>query len=71
MRDCQFQGQVFGLGGLFVWFAKKQNVVSRSSCEFEYKALSNVVAKVKWFCNYFRELGERFKSAPIVSCDNK
>jgi hypothetical protein len=42
---------------LISWSAKKQLIVSRSSTESEYKALTNAAAEIMWVQSLMRELG--------------
>lgn len=52
------------------WNSKKQPIVSRSSTEAEYKAVTNASAKLIWIQTIFRELGVFLSFAPILFCDN-
>lgn len=56
---------------LISWSSKKQDVVSRSSTESEYRALSSTASEVVWLQSLFKELGVALDSDPsIVWCDN-
>lgn len=55
---------------LISWSAKKQQTVSRSSTEAEYKALANVTAETVWVQKLLTELGIRLKELPCLWCDN-
>jgi hypothetical protein len=41
-------GNVVFLGDLISWSSKRQNTVSRSSAEAEYRAIANGVAEASW-----------------------
>ncbi|XP_019227532.1 PREDICTED: uncharacterized protein LOC109208835 [Nicotiana attenuata] len=57
-------------GSLISWKSKKQQVVSLSSAEAEYKALSKFGAELSWLARLFSDLGMPL-SAPIpVICDS-
>ena len=58
-------------GNLIKWSSKKQHVVARSSCEAEYRALSQAAAEVLWLSSLFAELGIRLPHCPILWCDNQ
>ena len=47
---------VFVGGNLVSWRSKKQSVVSRSTAEAEYRAMSLVVSEVLWVRNLLTEL---------------
>nr|GEV90941.1 hypothetical protein [Tanacetum cinerariifolium] len=51
--------------------SKRQNVVSRSSAEADYRGVANVVAKVAWLHNLLLELSYPLKRTTIVFCDNE
>ena len=61
-----------GFGGNLVsWRSKKQSVVSRSTAEAEYRAMSLVVSEVLWVRNLLTELNV-LRNVPMrVWCDNK
>ena len=39
------------------WSGKKQDTISRSSTEFEYRALASIVAKLYWLHQVLKDLG--------------
>ncbi|KAL6568697.1 hypothetical protein OROHE_004381 [Orobanche hederae] len=49
---------------------KKQPTVSRSSSEFEYRALANTAAEVFWLCHLLRDLQFPLEGPPLLLCDN-
>ncbi|XP_031263585.1 secreted RxLR effector protein 161-like [Pistacia vera] len=61
---------VFLGDNLVQWSSKKQKVVSLSSTEAEYRALSQAATKVIWVQHLFKELGIEVKKTPIIWCDN-
>lgn len=65
-------GYAFLLGSAVVsWRSKKQQVLSKSSAEAEYRALSDVSCEAVWLTSLFKEPGLS-SSAPIpLLCDNK
>jgi hypothetical protein len=52
------------------WSSKKQPTVSRSSTEFEYKAIANTAAELTWIQTLLHELGVISPEPPILYCDN-
>ena len=52
------------------WSAKKQNIVSRSSIEAEYRALATSAAKLSWLRILFKELKIFLSRVPVIWCDN-
>ena len=44
------QDIVFFRGNLISWKGKKQSVVSRSSAESEYRAMTQSVCEILWIC---------------------
>lgn len=62
---CVFLG-----GNLISWSSKRQDTVSRSSAEAEYKGVANVVAETCWIRNLLLELKCPISTATLVYCDN-
>jgi hypothetical protein len=58
-------------GNLVSWRIKKQNVVSRSSAEAEYKGMAHEVCELLWIRNLLGELGFKPNHAMQLNCDNK
>lgn len=56
---------------LLSWKFKKQNIVSRSSAEAEYRALADVCCEITWLLNLFSELGVNNLRPVTLHCDNK
>ncbi|XP_015078429.1 uncharacterized protein LOC107022289 [Solanum pennellii] len=56
---------------LVSWKSKKQQTVSRSSAEAEYKSMASVVAKVTWLLGLFQELGVKVTQPVTVMSDSK
>ncbi|XP_019059139.1 PREDICTED: uncharacterized protein LOC109117059 isoform X2 [Tarenaya hassleriana] len=54
---CTFVG-----GNLVTWKSKKQNVVSRSSAEAEYRAMANTTSEIVWLKQTLEELRSRHLS---------
>nr|GEU58021.1 uncharacterized mitochondrial protein AtMg00810-like [Tanacetum cinerariifolium] len=66
MEYCVFVG-----GNLVSWKSKKQNVVSRSSSEVEYRAMAQTACELVWLRNLLGEIGFP-QSKPIkMWCDNQ
>jgi hypothetical protein len=51
------------------WSFKRQNTVSRSSDEAEYRVVANTVAETCWLCQLLHELTPPSR-ATLVYCDN-
>jgi hypothetical protein len=64
-------GFVVYLGSKLVsWSSRKQNTVSRSSMETEYKALSNATTEIIWVQFVLQELGIKLTRPVVLWCDN-
>ncbi|WVZ49109.1 hypothetical protein U9M48_000490 [Paspalum notatum var. saurae] len=61
---------VFFGPNLISWSSRKQNTVSRSSTEAEYKAIANLTAELIWVQSLLKELGVFLHKAPRLWCDN-
>ncbi|WOG86647.1 hypothetical protein DCAR_0205864 [Daucus carota subsp. sativus] len=53
------------------WKSKKQNVVSRSSAESEYRAMAQVVCEIMWIHQLSKELGIKTSVPTTLWCDNQ
>ena len=63
---CTFLG-----GNLVTWRSKKQSVVSKSSTEAEFRAMSKGIDEVIWIKNILSELKLNYIQPIIIRCDNK
>ncbi|KAM2142505.1 hypothetical protein ACFX1Q_008652 [Malus domestica] len=52
------------------WQSKKQNSVSRSSTDAEYKALAHTAADIAWIQNILKDLDVLLDAPPTIHCDN-
>lgn len=62
---CVFIGD-----NLVSWFFKRQQTVSRSSAEAEYRGIANEVAELTWLRNLYLEMRILISKGSIVLCDN-
>ncbi|KAL8133051.1 hypothetical protein AgCh_008493 [Apium graveolens] len=53
------------------WKSKKQNTVSRSSAEVEYRAMASAAAEVTWVVRLLSELGVNALKPVVLHCDNQ
>ncbi|CAL1407400.1 unnamed protein product [Linum trigynum] len=56
---------------LISWAAQKQQVVSRSSAEAEYRALAETTCELQWLSSLLTELHQTIKLPLQVHCDSK
>ena len=56
---------------LVSWLAKKQQSVSRSSTEAEFRSLAALVAEIKWLQSLLTELHIVQAKPPLLWCDNQ
>jgi len=60
------------LGGSPIsWKTKKQDTVSHSSAEAEYRAMSVALREIKWLRKLLKELGIEHSTHVRLFCDNK
>ncbi|KAH0683011.1 hypothetical protein KY289_020763 [Solanum tuberosum] len=52
------------------WSSKKQNIVSRSSIESEYRAVADAFSETLWVTNLLNELRFPVHQLPTIYCDN-
>ncbi|GKE27979.1 ribonuclease H-like domain-containing protein [Tanacetum coccineum] len=62
---CVFLGD-----NLLTWSSKRQDTLSRSSAEAEYREVANAVVETSWIHNLLRELHTPLFTATLVYCDN-
>lgn len=55
---------------LISWTAKRQETVSNSSTEAEYRALTAVARELTWISSLLRDLGVSKRQPTLVRCDN-
>lgn len=55
---------------LISWQSKKQNSMSRSSTEAEYKALAHTAVDIAWVRNILKDLDVFLSTPPTIHCDN-
>ncbi|XP_047153593.1 uncharacterized mitochondrial protein AtMg00810-like [Vigna umbellata] len=65
-RFCIFLGS-----SLISWKTKKQNTVSRSSTEVEYRALAATTFEIKWIDYLLQDLSVETITTVVLYCDNK
>ena len=63
---CVFLGP-----SLISWKSKKQNTVSRSSSEAEYRALASLTCEIQWLHYLLDDLHVPLSTPSAVYCDNK
>ena len=63
---CTFLG-----GNLVTWRSKKQNVVSKSSTEAEFRAISKGIDEVLWLRYLLRDMKIIYKEPIRLLCDNQ
>ncbi|KAH9687366.1 retrovirus-related pol polyprotein from transposon RE1 [Citrus sinensis] len=56
---------------LVSWSSKKQQIVSKSTAESEYRALALAVSEVLWISYVLKELKMPPLQVPVLHCDNK
>ncbi|WVZ94405.1 hypothetical protein U9M48_040298 [Paspalum notatum var. saurae] len=61
---------VFLGGNLVSWSSKRQQVVSRSSAEAEYRAVANDVVEASWLRQLLAEIYSPLAKSTLVYCDN-
>jgi hypothetical protein len=63
---CFFLGQ-----SLISWRAKKQQTISRSSSEAEYRALSSATCELQWIMYLLKDLNVTCAKLPDLYCDSQ
>jgi hypothetical protein len=64
-------GYVVFLGTTLIsWSSKRQNIVSRSSAEVEYRVMANGVTEACWLQQLLQELHAPLTKSTLVYCDN-
>ncbi|KAL6270194.1 hypothetical protein ACE6H2_027105 [Prunus campanulata] len=80
--EADYAGSIIGIhstlgyftfvgGNLIMWRSKKQNVVSRSSAEFEYKGIAQGVCEILCLRWLLAEIGFRPNAATKLHCHNQ
>jgi hypothetical protein len=55
---------------LVSWSSRKQNTMSRSNTEAEYKALASATVEIIWVKSVLQELGIKLTRPVVLWCDN-
>ena len=63
---CVFLGD-----NLISWGSKKQNTVSRSSAEAEYKSMASTCCKITWLFYLLEDFRIQHSKVALLYCDNK
>jgi len=63
---CFFLGQ-----SLVSWRTKKQPIISRSSSEDEYRAMTFATCELQWLLYLLRDLHITCVQLPVLYCDNQ
>ena len=64
-------GQCVLLGSnLFSWSANKQNTLTKSSTESEYRSLAHCAVELSWILYILKDLHIPISQTPITWCDN-
>lgn len=53
------------------WKSKKQNTVSKSSAEAEYRSMEKAIAQIIWLIGLYEELGMQLKLPVKLYCNSK
>ncbi|XP_019090126.1 PREDICTED: uncharacterized protein LOC109128370 [Camelina sativa] len=64
-RFCTFLGR-----NMISWSSKKQQTMSKSSIEGEYRAMSEATSEITWIVNLLHDLGIQLPATPELNCDN-
>jgi transposase InsO family protein len=65
-------GYCFFIGkSLVSWKSKKQNTISCSSAEAEYRALASATRELQWMCFLLHDLQQSPSRLPVLYCDNQ
>jgi hypothetical protein len=70
--DCKFFTSFYiFLGDSFIcWKSKKQSIVSQSSTEAEYRAMTSTTKKIVWLCWLFADMRVSISHLIPMYCDN-
>ncbi|XP_026419727.1 uncharacterized protein LOC113315682 [Papaver somniferum] len=58
-------------GNLVTWRSKKQNIVTRSSAQAEFRGMSDGICETLWLRLLLKDLGVPLKDPITLYCDNK
>ncbi|GJT27581.1 ribonuclease H-like domain-containing protein [Tanacetum coccineum] len=69
-RRSTFEYCVFLSDNLLTWSSKRQDTLSHSSAEAEYRGVVNAIPETSWIRNLLCELHTSLFTATLVYCDN-
>ena len=55
---------------LISWKSKKQETISKSSCEAEYRAMTTVTCEIQWLTYLLQDFKVPFEQPSLLYCDN-
>lgn len=70
MIDADYVGDPDTTGNLITWNSKKQNIMSRSSYEAEYKTLTTLATEIRWTTYICKDLHHPIYHVPKIYYDN-
>ncbi|KAI3457172.1 hypothetical protein Pfo_013835 [Paulownia fortunei] len=70
-RHSVFGFYIFLRSSLVSWKSKKQQTVSRSSAEAEYRCMENTICEILWLLTLLKDLGVNRSGPALFFCDNQ
>ena len=70
-RKCTFDYCTYIGGNIVTWKSKKQNMMSRSSAEAEYRSIAQTAYEMKWLKFQLTKLDFTMQLPMLIHCDNQ
>uniref|UniRef100_A0A803NTN7 Uncharacterized protein n=1 Tax=Cannabis sativa TaxID=3483 RepID=A0A803NTN7_CANSA len=73
MKLMKWKGMLKKFQRMLKWkiLSQKQQMVSRSSAEVEYRAMANTTCELVWLLSLLKELKVEHKGPTMMYCDNR